>query len=58
LDLDRTIEQLDVAFAQARSILGPEASSGISDGQIKDAAWESYFDVEKTVEWLLGETFT
>ena len=47
-------EQLDVALAQARSIIGPEESCGISDVQIKDAAWEYYFDVEKTVEWLLG----
>ena len=44
-----------MAFAQARSILGPE--SGISDEQIKDAAWDNFFDVETTVEWLLSEAF-
>ncbi|KAF8592451.1 hypothetical protein K439DRAFT_1610256 [Ramaria rubella] len=48
-------EQLDVAVARVRSILGPEDTSGISHTQIKDAVWEYYFDVEKTVEWLLEE---
>ena len=47
-----------MALTQARSIIGSEASSGISDVQIKDAAWEYYFDVEKTVEWLLGGNVT
>jgi HBS1 N-terminus len=46
-----------MAFAQARSVLGPETSSGISDEQIKNAAWDNFFDVETTVEWLLSESF-
>ncbi|GJJ07398.1 hypothetical protein Clacol_001600 [Clathrus columnatus] len=51
---DFRLEQFDMAFAQARSILGSEENSGISDKQIKDTVWEFYFDVEKSIDWLLG----
>ncbi|KAF8528930.1 P-loop containing nucleoside triphosphate hydrolase protein [Hysterangium stoloniferum] len=46
--------QLDTAVAQVRSIFGSEDTSGISNAQIRDAAWEFYFDVEQTVDWLLA----
>ncbi|KIJ56595.1 hypothetical protein M422DRAFT_22749 [Sphaerobolus stellatus SS14] len=48
-------EQLETAIAQVRSIVGSESSSGISDKEIRDATWEYYFDVDKTVDWLLEE---
>lgn len=41
-------------LAQVRSVLGDEDESGIGDKQIKDALWESFFDVEGTIAWLLG----
>jgi len=39
---------------QVRSILGDQEQSGCSDQAIKDALWEFYFDVDKSVVWLLG----
>lgn len=48
------LEQFDMAFAEARSIVGPSETSGISDMQLKNAIWDFYFDVEKSVDWLLG----
>lgn len=41
-------------LAQVRSVLGDEDESGIDDKQIKDALWDSFFDVEGTIAWLLG----
>jgi elongation factor 1 alpha-like protein len=32
-----------------------DASSGITDDEIRDALWYYYFNVEKTVNWLVGK---
>ena len=34
--------------------MGDKATSGLDDAVIKDALWESYFDVEKALSWLYG----
>ena len=39
---------------QIRNILGDQEQSGLPDQTIKDALWEFYFDVDKSVVWLLG----
>ncbi|QRW05527.1 Elongation factor Tu GTP binding domain [Ceratobasidium sp. AG-Ba] len=57
-DEEMTIEQRDqmnTGLVQVRSVLGDEEESGIKDKQIKDALWESYFDVEGTISWLLDQ---
>ncbi|KAG8744859.1 Hsp70 suppressor, GTPase facilitates ribosomal subunit dissociation [Ceratobasidium sp. 414] len=47
-------DQMTTGLVQVRSVLGDEGESGIKDKQIKDALWDSYFDVEGTISWLLG----
>ena len=41
-------------LGSVRAVLGSEAGGGLSDKDIKDSLWYYYFDVEKTVEYLLG----
>ena len=38
--------------AQVRSILGPEVA--ISDKDIQDSLWHYYYDIERTVTYLLS----
>jgi hypothetical protein len=45
---------LNNGFDQVRGIIGDEEESGLSDAAIKNALWHYYFDIEKTVQWLLG----
>ncbi|KAJ3506780.1 hypothetical protein NLJ89_g6679 [Agrocybe chaxingu] len=47
--------QMNDGLEQVRLILGDEASSDISDLSIKEALWEYYFDVDKTVQWAYEE---
>jgi hypothetical protein len=42
---------------QVRLNIGGEDVSELSDTSIKDALWEYYFDVEKTIQWALGSFF-
>lgn len=42
---------------QVRLIIGDEDVSELSDNSIKEALWEYYFDVEKTVQWSLGSWY-
>lgn len=41
---------------QIRNILGDQEQSGCTDQDIKDALWEFFFDVDKSVVWLTGPT--
>ncbi|SPO36641.1 related to translation elongation factor HBS1 protein [Pseudozyma flocculosa] len=43
------------ALSQALSVLGPSENSGISEREIKDALWDSYFDVDSAVNHLVEE---
>ncbi|KAJ1311278.1 hypothetical protein OPQ81_009776 [Rhizoctonia solani] len=57
-DEEMTAEQKDqmaTSLAQVRSVLGDKSESGIDDKEIKDALWDSYFDVEGTISWLLDQ---
>ncbi|GAA5863186.1 hypothetical protein JCM3774_000803 [Rhodotorula dairenensis] len=45
--------QMTEAFAQVQAVLGTD--SPISDNQIRDALWDSYFDVDGTIAHLLDE---
>ena len=40
---------------QVRTTMGTEAQCGFSDQVIKDALYEYWYDVQQTVEYLLGE---
>lgn len=40
---------------QVRNVIGEEEISGLSDRAIKDALWDSYYDVDKTVGWAMGK---
>ncbi|MCJ1282445.1 Hsp70 suppressor, GTPase facilitates ribosomal subunit dissociation [Xylographa opegraphella] len=45
--------QMQEGTAQVRSIVGPEVA--ISDKDIQDSLWHYYYDVEKTVTYLLNQ---
>ncbi|KAF9008789.1 hypothetical protein BDQ17DRAFT_75755 [Cyathus striatus] len=38
-----------------RQVIGTESVSAIPDSAIQDVLWETYFDVQRTVEWALEE---
>ncbi|KAH7344846.1 HBS1 N-terminus-domain-containing protein [Rhizoctonia solani] len=52
---DQQKDQMATGLVQVRSVLGDKDESGIDDKQIKDALWDSYFDVEGTISWLLDQ---
>ncbi|KAF9482030.1 hypothetical protein BDN70DRAFT_488629 [Pholiota conissans] len=48
-------DQMNDGLEQVRRVIGNEDVSGLSDNSIKDALWEYYFDVEKTITWAFEE---
>ena len=48
------IAQMIDGMEQVRNVLGDQERSGFSDQAIKDALWEFFFDVDKSVVYLLG----
>lgn len=46
-------EQLRLGTAKVREVLGPEVST--TDMEIEDSLWHYYYDVDKTVNYLLGQ---
>jgi hypothetical protein len=46
--------QMNDGLEQVRLVIGNEVTSELSDDSIKDALWEYYFDIERTVQWALG----
>ncbi|KAF8803783.1 hypothetical protein BYT27DRAFT_7108972 [Phlegmacium glaucopus] len=47
--------QMNDGLEQVRLVIGDEVVSELSDDSIKDALWEYYFHIEKTVQWALEE---
>lgn len=41
-----------------KTVIGNEETSGLSDGSLRDALWEYYFDVERTIQWAIGTDST
>lgn len=37
-----------------RGVLGSEEDSGLDNKTINDTLWEFFFDVEKSIGWLVG----
>ena len=54
---DSLTAQMIDGLEQVRNILGDQEQSGCSDQAIKDALWEFFFDVDKSVVWLLGTSY-
>lgn len=57
MNADLRVEQMDEALERVREILGSESESGLSKRMIEDALWEAYFDIDKTVDWLMRESY-
>ena len=49
-----TTAQMDEGLERVRALLGPFETTGLDDKVVKDALWNEYFDVERSVDWLLG----
>jgi HBS1 N-terminus len=39
-----------------RAVIGGSKKSGITDKQIDDASWEYYFDLDQTMDHILGSS--
>jgi elongation factor 1 alpha-like protein len=52
--MGKSTAQLQSAAASIREVLGPEETSMITDKEIRDTAWEYFFEVEDSVNYLLG----
>ena len=48
------VEQLRDGTARVRNVLGPDVA--VSDREIQDSLWHYYYDVEKTVMYILSTT--
>lgn len=46
-------EHLRLGTAKVRDVLGPEVS--ITDTEIEDSLWHYYYDIDKTVNYLLSQ---
>ena len=47
------LEQLRLGTIKVRDILGEDA--GITDKEIEDSLWHYYYDIDKTVNYLLSD---
>ncbi|EGO01587.1 hypothetical protein SERLA73DRAFT_176964 [Serpula lacrymans var. lacrymans S7.3] len=55
---EMTVEQqaqMAEGLDHVRAVMGAEDVSGLDDETIRGALWELYFDVQKTIDWLLEE---
>lgn len=48
---------MDSGIEHVRALLGSAETSGLDDKVIRDALWNAYFDVELSIQWLLGPYF-
>ncbi|KAL1732736.1 hypothetical protein EV714DRAFT_270366 [Schizophyllum commune] len=46
---------MEDGLIQVREVVGSEEQSGLADNKIKDALWEFYFDIDKTIRWCMEE---
>jgi hypothetical protein len=44
--------QMLEGMAQVRAAIGPDLA--VTDQEIRDALWHYYYDVSKSVSWILG----
>lgn len=50
----KVLEHLRLGTAKVRDVLGPELP--ITDKEIEDSLWHYYYDIDKTVNYLLSMT--
>lgn len=48
-------QDLESALDSVKDVLGQSSQSGFSDREVKDALWDTYFDVDQVVQQLLAE---
>lgn len=46
---------MNVGLEHVRAIIGSHQASGLDDNTIKNALWNEYFDVDRAVDWLMGQ---
>ncbi|KAF8631149.1 hypothetical protein AX15_002495 [Amanita polypyramis BW_CC] len=57
-DYDMTVDQqeeMEAGLEEVRNVIGDDQVSGLSDATLKDALWEYYFDVSRTIQWAIDE---
>lgn len=54
LTLTPIIDQLNVGLQKVREVLGNEVAT---DKEIRESLWYYFFDVEKTVNYILSNAF-
>lgn len=47
-------EQLMYGLEQIKATVGPAEQSGFTDQEIKDTLYHFYFDIEQSLNWILG----
>ena len=52
--IDTLVAQMNSVREHIRAVIGPPKPSGISDQEIDDASWEFYFDLDQTMDHILG----
>lgn len=45
---------MQAGLESVKAVIGNEETSGLSDGTLRDALWEYYFDIERTIQWAIG----
>lgn len=49
------IAQMRSVREHVRAVIGAPRASGITDKEIDDASWEFYFDLDQTMDYILGK---
>jgi hypothetical protein len=52
--IDTLVAQMNSVREHIRAVIGAPKPSGISDKEIDDASWEFYFDLDQTMDHILG----
>ena len=52
--IDTPVAQMNSVREHIRAVIGAPKPSGISDKEIDDASWEFYFDLDQTMDHILG----
>ena len=54
MKFDVLLEQLRIGTIKVRNVLGDDVS--VSNKEIEDSLWHYYYEVDKTVNYLLGRS--
>lgn len=56
LSLPAILAQFEDAVDRVRGVIGDEKVSGIPNNYVNDIVWNNYFDVDRSIEDLLGSS--